>query len=124
MAAATTMTRLKRARQSGDHGPATIFEAMSVEDIQMAADILRPIFDRTERQRRLHQPRSLPGAANDTQSTLAEARRLFERATRPNVFIKIPATPAGIPAIEQMIYEGVNINITLIFAAGRPPAGD
>ncbi len=93
-----------------------VFEALSIEDIQMAADVLRPIFDRTNHVDGYISLEVTPGAANDTQATIAEVRHLFTRANRPNVFIKIPATPAGIPAIEQMIYEGVNINITLIFA--------
>ncbi len=93
-----------------------IFEALSIQDIQMAADVLRPIFERTERVDGYISLEVSPGAANDTQATIAEARHLFRSANRPNVFIKIPATPEGIPAIEQMIYEGVNINITLIFA--------
>ncbi len=93
-----------------------IFEALSIQDIQMAADVLHPIFERTERVDGYISLEVSPGAANDTQATISEARHLFRSANRPNVFIKIPATPEGIPAIEQMIYEGVNINITLIFA--------
>ena len=93
-----------------------VFEALSLKDIQMAADVLRPIFDRTNHLDGYISLEVSPGAANDTDATIAEARHLFAAADRPNVFIKIPATPEGIPAIEQMIYEGVNINITLIFA--------
>jgi transaldolase/glucose-6-phosphate isomerase len=102
-------------RQSISDG-AQAFEALAIEDIQMAADVLRPIFERTNHVDGYISLEVTPGAANDTQATIAEARHLFARANRPNVFIKIPATPAGMPAIEQMIYEGVNINITLIFA--------
>jgi transaldolase len=93
-----------------------VFEALAVRDIQMAADVLRPIFDRTHHEDGYISLEVSPVAANDTQATIEEARHLFQAADRPNVFIKIPATPEGIPAIEQMIYEGVNINITLIFA--------
>ncbi len=93
-----------------------VFETLAVTDIQMAADILRPIFDRTNQQDGYISLEVSPVAANDTQATITEARHLFARAGRPNVFIKIPATPEGLPAIEQMIYEGVNINVTLIFA--------
>jgi transaldolase/glucose-6-phosphate isomerase len=93
-----------------------MFDELSITDIQMAADVLRPVFDRTDRLDGYISLEVAPGLAGDTAATIAEARRLFGRADRPNVFIKIPATPAGIPAIEQMIYEGVNINITLIFA--------
>src|SRR5258708_3212587 len=93
-----------------------VFETLPVTGIQMAADILRPIFDRTNQQDGYISLEVSPVAANDTQATITEARHLFARAGRPNVFIKIPATPEGLPAIEQMIYEGVNINVTLIFA--------
>jgi transaldolase / glucose-6-phosphate isomerase len=93
-----------------------MFEALAIQDIQMAADVLHPIYDQTHHEDGYISLEVSPGAANNTQATLEEARSLFSRANRPNVFIKIPATPEGIPAIEQMIYEGVNINITLIFA--------
>jgi transaldolase len=93
-----------------------VFDALAVHDIQMAADILRPIFDRTNHEDGYISLEVSPTAANDTQVTIAEARRLFKLADRPNVFIKIPATAEGLPAIEEMIYEGVNINVTLIFA--------
>jgi transaldolase len=93
-----------------------VFDALSIRDIQMAADVLRPIFDRTNHLDGYISLEVSPVAANDTQATLDEARRLFKEADRPNVFIKIPATAEGLPAIEQMIYEGVNINVTLIFA--------
>ena len=93
-----------------------VFETLAIEDIQAAADMLRPIYDRTQGGDGFISLEVSPGAANDTQRTIAEARHLFQRADRPNVMIKIPATAEGLPAIEQMIYEGVNINITLIFA--------
>jgi transaldolase len=93
-----------------------VFDALSVRDIQMAADVLRPIFDRTNHLDGYISLEVSPTAANDTETTISEARRLFQTADRPNVFIKIPATAEGMPAIEQMIYEGVNINVTLIFA--------
>jgi transaldolase len=92
------------------------FEALAIQDIQMAADVLRPIYDRTRHEDGYISLEVSPTKANNTQATIEEARHLFQTAHRPNVFIKIPATPEGIPAIEQMIYEGVNINITLIFA--------
>jgi transaldolase/glucose-6-phosphate isomerase len=96
-----------------------VFEALAIEDIQMAADILRPIYDRTHGLDGYISLEVSPTAANDTQRTIEEARHLFQRADRPNVFIKIPATEQGLPAIEQMIYEGVNINVTLIFSLER-----
>lgn len=96
-----------------------IFESLAVEDIQRAADILRPIYDRTGHVDGYISLEVSPTAANDTMRTIAEARHLFQRVSRPNVMIKIPATPEGLPAIEQMIYEGVNINVTLIFSLER-----
>ncbi|HEV7125820.1 MAG TPA: bifunctional transaldolase/phosoglucose isomerase, partial [Ktedonobacterales bacterium] len=108
--------QLRSLVQQGVTDAGQAFEALAIKDIQMAADVLRPIFDRTNHIDGYISLEVSPGAANHTQETLAEARHLFATANRPNVFIKIPATPEGIPAIEQMIYEGVNINITLIFA--------
>ena len=93
-----------------------VFEALAIEDIQAAADILRPIYDRTRGHDGFISLEVSPGAAHSTRETIAEARRLWQRVNRPNVMIKIPATAEGIPAIEHMIYEGVNINVTLIFA--------
>ena len=93
-----------------------VLEDLWIKDIQLAADVLRPVFDRTNHLDGFISIEVSPAAANNTQETIAEARHLFERANRPNVFVKIPATPEGVPAIEEMIYEGVNINITLIFA--------
>ena len=93
-----------------------VFEALAIEDIQAAADILRPIYDRTHGHDGFISLEVSPGAAHSTRETIAEARRLWQRVNRPNAMIKIPATAEGIPAIEHMIYEGVNINVTLIFA--------
>jgi transaldolase/glucose-6-phosphate isomerase len=102
--------------KQGVTDPRQAFFALAVEDIQMAADLLRPIYDRTDHLDGYISLEVSPDLANDTQATIAEARRLFARVNRPNVMIKIPATAEGIPAIEQMIYEGANINVTLIFA--------
>ncbi|MGZ3599964.1 MAG: bifunctional transaldolase/phosoglucose isomerase, partial [Ktedonobacterales bacterium] len=104
--------------QQGVSDPHEIFETLAVEDIQMAADVLRPVYDRTNHVDGYISLEVSPVAANDTQKTIEEARHLFKRVNRPNVMIKIPATAEGMPAIEQMIYEGVNINITLIFDLG------
>ncbi|HZC04035.1 MAG TPA: transaldolase, partial [Ktedonobacterales bacterium] len=100
----------------GVRDPRKIFEALAVEDIQNAADILRPIYDRTKGYDGYISLEVAPDQANSTEGTIADAGRLFADVNRPNVMIKIPATAEGIPAIEQMIYEGVNINVTLIFS--------
>jgi transaldolase / glucose-6-phosphate isomerase len=110
---------IKKLVDQGVTDPRQIFEALAIEDIQMAADVLRPIFERTNGQDGYISLEVSPDAAHDTQKTIAEARSLFRRVSRPNVMIKIPATAEGLPAIEQMIYEGVNINVTLIFALDR-----
>jgi transaldolase/glucose-6-phosphate isomerase len=102
--------------KQGVTDPRRAFFALAIEDIQMAADMLRPIYDRTGHLDGYISLEVSPDLANDTEATIAETRRLFAQVNRPNVMIKIPATAEGIPAIEQMIYEGVNINVTLIFA--------
>ena len=95
-----------------------ILDAMVIEDIQKTADLFAPVFARTSGADGFVSVEVSPILANDTESTIAEARRLWKLVDRKNVMIKIPATPAGIPAIEQAISEGININVTLIFAQG------
>ena len=93
-----------------------IYETLAIEDIQNAADLLRPVYDRTNREDGYVSLEVSPTLANDTAGTIAEARRLHAAVKRPNVMIKVPATPAGIPAIETLIGEGININVTLMFS--------
>ncbi|MCL0029256.1 bifunctional transaldolase/phosoglucose isomerase, partial [Dehalococcoidia bacterium] len=92
------------------------FEALAIEDIRAAADLLMPIFDRTEGADGFASLEVNPNLAHDAKGTVSEARRLFATIDRPNVMIKVPATPEGIPAVKQLISEGININITLIFS--------
>lgn len=99
--------------------PYMIYERLAVEDIQNALDILRPIYDRTNGKDGYVSLEVSPLIANDTATTLSEAKRLFAVVNRPNVMIKIPATDAGIPAIEGAIAAGVNVNVTLIFGVGN-----
>lgn len=94
----------------------TIYEALAVRDIQVAADILKPVYDRTSGVDGYVSLEVSPLLANDTEETLTEAKRLFAAVDRPNVMIKIPATRAGIPAIEEAIAAGINVNVTLIFS--------
>ncbi|MCU0512856.1 MAG: bifunctional transaldolase/phosoglucose isomerase [Anaerolineae bacterium] len=96
-----------------------IYEHLALEDIQNAADQLRSIYDRTDGQDGYVSLEVSPLLAHNTEGTLAEARRLFQAVNRPNVMIKIPGTPEGLPAIESAIAEGININITLLFAVGN-----
>ena len=93
-----------------------IYEALVITDIQMAADILRPYYDESNGADGYVSLEVSPNLAHDTDGTVAEARRLSSSLERPNVMIKVPATPAGVPAIETLIGEGVNINVTLIFS--------
>lgn len=96
--------------------PTEIYETLAFEDISRAADLLRPIYNNTNGRDGFISLEVNPALANDTAGTLVEARRLFKTLARPNVMIKVPATPAGIPAIEALISEGINVNVTLIFS--------
>jgi len=96
--------------------PMEIYEALAIRDIQMTADVLKEVYDRTGGADGFVSLECSPLLANDTAGTIEEARRLWGLLDRPNVMIKIPGTQAGMPAIEQCIYEGININITLLFS--------
>ncbi|MGD1993279.1 MAG: bifunctional transaldolase/phosoglucose isomerase [Anaerolineae bacterium] len=96
--------------------PEQIYEAVAIEDIQMAADALRPVYDETDGVDGYVSLEVSPELAYDTAGTIAEARRLFRAVDRPNLLIKVPATPEGIPAIETLIGEGINVNVTLMFS--------
>lgn len=93
-----------------------LFEAVAIEDIRMAADVLRPVYDETNGGDGYVSLEVSPHLAHDTAGSIAEARRLWQAVQRPNLMIKIPATPEGIPAIEQLISEGINVNVTLMFS--------
>ena len=95
---------------------AEIYEDLAMADIRSAADILRPVYEKSGGADGYVSLEVNPALAHDTGATIAEARRLFASLERPNVLIKVPATPAGIPAIESLIAEGVNVNVTLIFS--------
>jgi len=96
--------------------PMEIYEALAIRDIQMTADTLKEVYDRTGGTDGFVSLECSPLLANDTAGTIEEARRLWGLLDRANVMIKIPGTQAGMPAIEQCIYEGININITLLFS--------
>ncbi len=97
----------------------TLYEALAIEDIRMAADILRPVHDETEGADGFVSLEVSPHLAHDTARTIAEARRLWQGVDRPNLMVKVPATPEGIPAIEALIAEGIHVNVTLIFSLDR-----
>ncbi len=93
-----------------------IYEALAIEDIQDATDLFRPLYDSVNGADGLVSLEVSPQLAQDTQATIEQARRLFAAVSRPNVLIKVPGTPAGMPAIERLISEGINVNVTLLFA--------
>ena len=99
-----------------------IYETLAIEDVQRAADIFRPLFERTGGNDSNDGFISLevsPYLAYDTAGTIAEARRFWQAVSRPNLFIKIPATKEGLDAIRQAISEGINVNVTLLFGLER-----
>jgi transaldolase len=96
-----------------------VYEGLVVTDVQEACDILRPVYDETDSGDGFVSLEVSPHLAHDPEGTMEEVRHLWILVNRPNVFIKIPGTAAGVPAIEQMLYEGININITLLFSAPR-----
>ncbi len=96
----------------------TIYEALAVQDIQLGCDVLRPVYDATDGADGYVSLEVSPHLAYDTEATLDEARHLWESVGRPNLMIKVPATTEGLPAIEALIAEGINVNATLLFAVG------
>jgi transaldolase / glucose-6-phosphate isomerase len=108
--------QLKELTRRRDLDAKGAYEILAVHDIQDVADILRPIYDATGRRDGYVSLEVSPDLANDTKGTLDEARRLWKAVSRVNVMIKVPATPAGIPAIKALIGDGINVNVTLLFS--------
>lgn len=96
--------------------PEEIYDRLSIEDIQQATDLFRPVYDSTNRRDGYVSLEVSPLLANNSSDTASEAKRLFAAVNRPNLMVKIPGTEAGLPAIEEAIAAGVNINVTLIFS--------
>src|SRR5207302_3203810 len=94
------------------------YEQLAIRDIQDAADMLRPVYQSTKRRDGYVSLEVSPYLARDTEGTLEEARRLWKAVGRDNVMIKVPGTPEGIPAFRQLISEGINVNVTLLFSQG------
>jgi transaldolase / glucose-6-phosphate isomerase len=94
----------------------SLYERIAIRDVQDACDIFKPVYQATRRRDGYVSLEVSPYLANDTKGTLEEARRLWKAVGRENVMIKVPATPEGIPAIRQLLEDGLNINITLLFA--------
>ncbi len=93
-----------------------IYEMLAMTDVRQVADLLRPTYERTAGQDGFVSIEVSPYLAHDTHGTLAEVRRFWHAIERPNLMVKIPSTPAGVPAIRQALSEGININITLMFS--------
>src|SRR6187549_1588345 len=104
------------ALKKGDRPVAELFEHLAIEDIQHAADVLRPVYDDLRGEDGFVSLEVSPYLAMDTKGTIAEAERLWKNVNRRNLMVKVPATPEGLPAIQQLIGEGISINITLLFS--------
>lgn len=102
-----------------DRSIETIYESLSQRDVQSAADEFRALYDRTDGKDGYVSLEVNPHLAHDTNGTIREARRFWASLDRPNVFIKVPATEEGLPAIRQLISEGINVNVTLLFGLPR-----
>jgi transaldolase/glucose-6-phosphate isomerase len=102
--------------RQGDLDAKSLFEHVAISDIQAAADILLSVYRQTNRKDGYVSLEVSPYLAHDTAATIEEARRLWQAVSRPNLMIKVPGTPAGIPAIRQLVGEGLNINVTLLFS--------
>src|SRR3954454_15164474 len=104
------------ALKKSDRPVAELFEHLAIEDIQNAADVLRPVYDGLKGADGFVSWEFPPNLAMDTTGTIAEAERLWKNVDRRNLMVKVPATPEGLPAIEHLIGEGISINITLLFS--------
>jgi transaldolase/glucose-6-phosphate isomerase len=105
-----------KALQSGDLPVADLFERLAIEDIQHAADVLKPVYDKLKGTDGFVSLEVSPYLALNTKGTVVEAQRLWKNVARPNLMVKVPATTAGLPAIQQLIGQGISINVTLLFA--------
>ena len=107
---------IARLLQARDRSAGELFERLAVEDIQKATDVLRPVFDATHGADGFVSIEVSPYLATDTKATVAEAKRLWQEVDRRNLMIKVPGTPEGLPAIRELLADGINVNITLLFA--------
>ena len=105
-----------RADATAGRSAQEIYQALTTADVRAACDILRPVFDRSAGGDGFVSLEVSPHLAHDTAGSIAEGRRLHCLVDRPNLMIKIPGTAAGVPAIEELLFEGINVNITLLFA--------
>jgi transaldolase len=108
-------------RQAAAAGRSTseIYDALLTSDVRRACDILRPVYEESRGEDGFVSLEVSPRLADDTGGSIAEAKRFWAAVDRPNLFIKIPGTEAGVPAIEELLFDGININITLLFSVDR-----
>ena len=111
--------QLRSAVVSGRRDPQELFFELALDDVGRAADLLRPAYKASDGNDGFVSFQCTPDLADDTAATVEQAQALWNRIARPNVMIKVPATPAGIPAIEELTARGVSVNITLLFSLGR-----
>ncbi len=109
---------IRKLVEAGESTP-EIFETLETEDIRTAADLFRPLYDKTEGRDGFVSIEVAPTLARNTKATIEEAHRLWKEVNRPNILVKVPGTAEGLPAIEQLLADGININITLLFAIER-----
>jgi transaldolase/glucose-6-phosphate isomerase len=107
---------LEKFQAAGDHSINEIYEHLAIADIKAGADALHPVFDQTRGRDGYISLECSPYLANDTEATVAEALHLWKAVDKPNLMVKVPATPAGLPAIQRLLAKGLNINITLLFS--------
>jgi transaldolase len=111
--------QLRAAVGSGVRDPQELFLELALDDVSRAADLLRPAYEQSDGRDGFVSFECTPDLADDTDATVEQALELWGRLARPNVMIKVPATAAGIPAIEQLTSRGVNVNVTLLFSVAR-----
>jgi transaldolase len=111
--------QLRAAVASGIHAPQELFFELALDDVRRAADLLRPAYDASKGRDGFVSFECTPDLADDTEATIEQAIELWSRLARPNVMIKVPATEAGAPAIEELTARGVNVNVTLLFSVAR-----
>ncbi|MDB5411474.1 MAG: transaldolase phosphoglucose isomerase [Rhodospirillales bacterium] len=107
---------MKAALAKGDRSPGDLYEVLAIDDIRAAADVLRPVYDAQSGRDGYVSLEVSPYLALQTDATIAEAERLWKAVDRPNLMVKVPGTSAGLPAIRRLIGQGININVTLLFA--------
>jgi transaldolase len=111
--------QLRRLAENGEHDPQQLFFALALDDVREASHELRPTYDQSGGRDGFISFECTPDLADDSQATIAQALDLWQRLDEPNVMIKVPATEAGLPAIEKLTRAGVNVNVTLLFAIER-----